>query len=57
MLPQDPIMLLSAVNTYLRDEYGSLSEFCRAQAVDEAELKDKLASVGYTYDEKLNQFR
>ena len=33
-LPSDPIMLLSFVNTRLRDEYGSLKELCSALNVD-----------------------
>ena len=34
-LPQDPIMLLSYVNTQLRDHYVSLDDFC-ASVYDEA---------------------
>ena len=30
MLPKDPVLLLSVVNTRLRDEYDSLDELCRA---------------------------
>ena len=28
MMPKDPVMLLSYVNTQLRDFYPSLAEFC-----------------------------
>ena len=45
MLPQDPIILLSYVNTKLRDEYSSLDELCAA-----------LDAVGYAYDEEKNRF-
>ncbi|MER2055881.1 MAG: DUF4250 domain-containing protein, partial [Clostridia bacterium] len=31
MLPKDPVILLSYVNTKLRDEYVSLQELCRAE--------------------------
>ncbi len=56
MLPKDPIMLLSYVNTKLRDYYGSLKQFCEELGVKEQEIVDSLASVGYHYDEERNQF-
>jgi hypothetical protein len=56
-LPKDPVMLLSVVNTQLRDHYSSLSEFAAAYMVDEEEIAGKLASIGYTYDDNVNQFR
>ena len=57
MLPQDPVILLSYVNTKLRDEYSSLSEFCMAEDADPADFTSKLGEIGCQYDEKLNQFR
>ncbi len=56
MLPQDPIILLSYVNTKLRDEYSSLDELCGALDADKEELVRKLETVGYTYDEEKNRF-
>ncbi len=56
MLPNDPIMLLSYINTKLRDEYCSLEELCSSLDVSETELKEKLGSVGYEYDEDKNRF-
>ena len=32
MLPEDPVILLSVVNTRLRDQYASLEELCAAEA-------------------------
>ncbi len=32
MMPKDPVMLLSYVNTQLRDFYPSLAEFLRGHA-------------------------
>ena len=55
MLPQDPIILLSYVNTKLRDEYSSLDELCAALDADKEELVRKLETVGYTYDEEKNR--
>ena len=57
MLPQDPMILLSYVNTKLRDGYSSLREFCEAADADEDELIAKLAAAGFAYDETANRFR
>ena len=56
MLPEDPIMLLSYVNTQLRDFYPSLQEFCAAENADAESLRERLKTVNYEYDEKRNQF-
>ena len=45
MLPQDPYILLSYVNTKLRDEYASLSALCGGLDVGETELAQKLAGA------------
>lgn len=55
-LPQDPMILLSYVNTKLRDEYPSLRELCQSLCEDEDELRRRLAEVDYEYDEALNRF-
>lgn len=55
-MPKDPIMLLSYVNTQLRDHYSSLDDFCSAEGVSAQEIIDRLASVNYNYDPKTNQF-
>lgn len=55
-LPQDPIMLLSYVNTQLRDNYGSLDDFCSAMDISRAELEEKLRAVSYEYDRQQNRF-
>lgn len=56
MIPKDPVMLLSFVNTKLRDEYSSLAELCAALDADEAALRDTLAALNYAYDPAQNQF-
>ena len=56
MLPQDPIILLSYVNTKLRDRDPDLGTFCRKEDADEAALRAKLAEVGYEYSAERNQF-
>lgn len=57
MLPEDPMMLLSYVNTMLRDEYSSLDELCDRLDVDKVELTDKLSNIGYKYNKDLNAFK
>ena len=53
-LPQDPIILLSYVNTQLRDHYATLAEFCAAMGADQ--LEKKLRDVDYEYDPEQNAF-
>lgn len=55
-LPQDPIMLLSYVNTQLRDNYGSLDDFCTSVDISRDELEQKLRAVNYEYDSVKNAF-
>ncbi len=57
MLPKDPAMLLSVVNTKLRDQYPSLRELCAAEGVEEAAVSAALDAIGYRYDPAQNQFR
>ncbi|WP_295578786.1 DUF4250 domain-containing protein [uncultured Oscillibacter sp.] len=56
MLPKDPYILLSVVNTKLRDEYRSLGELCAALDADEAALRKTLLGLDYRYDPVHNQF-
>ena len=55
-IPQDPIILVSYVNTKLRDHFATLEEFCLTYDVNENELRSTLSSVDYQYDEITNQF-
>lgn len=55
-MPKDPVMLLSFVNTQLRDNYASLKELAAAYMVEESELVEKLAAINYTYNEDQNKF-
>ncbi len=55
-LPKDPVMLLSVVNTQLRDFYKSLDELCAAAGCSRQELENKLSSIGYAYSSEQNQF-
>lgn len=55
-LPTDPVILLSYINTRLRDFYPSLDELCADLSVDREELVKKLAAINYHYDSQTNQF-
>ena len=55
-LPKDPVMLLSVVNTKLRDYYPSLEELAVAEGVAAEELITKLQTINYVYDKERNQF-
>lgn len=56
MIPKDPVMLLSYVNTQLRDFYPSLDAFCEDKQLNAAEVCGKLRSIDYEYDGSRNQF-
>ena len=56
MLPKDPAILLSFVNTKLRDEFSSLEDLCAALDADAADISGTLAALGYHYDSTRNQF-
>lgn len=56
-LPNDPIILLSYINTQLRDKYSSLDELCADLEADKAAITAKLEAVGYSYDPQQNRFR
>ncbi|ESL02996.1 hypothetical protein GCWU000282_01867 [Catonella morbi ATCC 51271] len=55
-LPKDEVILLSYVNTKLRDFYPSLDEFCKEVGVDRGYIIEKLGKIDYVYDERLNKF-
>ena len=48
--PKDPVMLLSYVNTQLRDFYPSMEEFCKAFDVSKEEIDGILDGIDYQYD-------
>jgi len=56
MIPKDPVMLLSYVNTQLRDFYPDLDALAEGLGADKEEIVKKLNGIDYEYDEKLNKF-
>lgn len=55
-IPRDPVMLLSYINTQLRDFYPSLEELCSALSLDREILDETLSSIDYFYDRDKNQY-
>lgn len=56
MLPDDAMMLLSVVNTKLRDFYSNLDTLCEDLSVDKDAICKRLAEIDYFYDAELNRF-
>lgn len=56
-LPNDPVILLSFVNTMLRDKYDSLALLCDDYNIKENIITEKLLTIGYSYNEEQNQFK
>ena len=56
ILPKDPLLLMSVVNTKLRDYYADLDALCEDLNEDRAALEAKLSAIGYFYDRQRNQF-
>ncbi len=56
MIPNDPVMLLSYVNTQLRDYYPNFEDLCKSLDLNEGQIREKLGSIGYEYKPELNQF-
>ncbi len=56
-LPSDPIILLSYINTQLRDFYSSLDEFCKVSNNNKKYIEEKLNKIDYFYNENANQFQ
>lgn len=55
-LPEDPVMLLSYINTQLRDFYPNLDELCKTLDIDKDKLENKLAAIDYRYSAEMNKF-
>lgn len=56
-LPDDSVILLSVINTLLRDKYVNLAELCDDYNVTEKDITDKLSLIGYIYNPDQNQFK
>ena len=56
ILPSNPFILLSYINTKLRDNYSSLDELIDDLDLDKEEIITTLRSINYEYDSNLNKF-
>lgn len=52
----DPNILLSVINTKLRDYYSNLDDLCEDLSYDKDEVINLLSSINYVYDSNSNQF-
>lgn len=55
-IPKDPVMLMSFLNTQLRDNYSSFEDLCGAYDLDAEKIREKLSAIDYHYDVDRNQF-
>ena len=55
-LPKDPVMLLSVINTKLRDYYENLHQLCEDLELSQDELCRTLEQIDYQYDAGQDQF-
>lgn len=56
MLPKDPFLLVSYVNTKLRDDYENLESLADAEGVSVTDITDALKKIDYVYNKSTNQF-
>lgn len=56
-VPNDPVILFSYLNTLLRDKYPSLDSLCEDMELSKEDILQKLAAVGFKYDEDKNCFK
>lgn len=53
----DPSILLSIMNTKLRDQYATLDILCYDLELTKENILSRLKDIGYNYDEEKNQFK
>ena len=53
---ENPTILLSVINTKLRDFYSSLEDLCDDLDYEKDKVIEILKSIGYHYDKDVNQF-
>ncbi len=55
-LPKDPVMLLSVINTELRDNYDSLESLAASYGIEAGDIEQKLNAINCFYDRDTNRF-
>lgn len=56
MIPRDPQILCSFINTKLRDDKVDLDTLCKDLNIDKNDLIKKLTSIEYVYNKEENRF-
>ena len=59
MLPKDPFILVSYMNTQLRDKYENLEALAEGLGIDTDEMTaavERIREAGYSYDPGQNRF-
>ena len=56
-VPKDPMIVLSYMNTQLRDNYSSLEEMCQVLDLNESQIRKTLSDIGFEYVSEKNCFR
>ncbi|WP_251859936.1 DUF4250 domain-containing protein [Clostridium sp. Marseille-Q2269] len=52
----NPYILLSLVNTKLRDEFDNLDDLCSTYDLKKEDIINKMETIEYRYDSEINQF-
>ena len=55
-LPKDPMILLSVINTKIRDQYHTLDALCEYKKIEKNDIIEILKGIDYEYDESRHQF-
>lgn len=55
-LPKSPFILLSYINTKLRDEYSNIEKLVEDLNVSKEEIDEILNKIGYFYDQDNNRY-
>ena len=56
-IPTNPFVLLSYINTKLRDNYSSLEELANDLDLDIEYINKLLNNIGYYYQKDFNQYK
>ncbi len=56
MFSKDPNIVLSYINTKLRDEFDSIDDLCLSLDIDKSELDEILNSIDYYYNKDYNKY-
>lgn len=57
ILSMDTYILLSFINTKLRDEFENIKSLCKFYDLEEEDIINKLNTINYKYDTETNQFK